>query len=419
MARMRPIKDEIDAANKKAVERVIGAEAALVDMKPAIKAIKGFKPDLVTHAGPPIEWGKMLKVQRLAVINAAMAEGLADTPVKAERMIKRGDIRVEPNHKYGNVSGMCGTTSASCPVMVFEDDVHGNRSTDWMQTDITSFAQTFAKGIQEMEFIKSTFGPVMSETIRHAKGFNMKEMLGQGLQMGDELHGRFDATRGVFANWILPHIVRTGYDKETVGKVGDYLMGIGGRWIGGNMMMGACKVMMDAARGTRGSTVVTAMARNGVDFGIKVAGLGDRWFTGPAGDIKGFLFPGFAEADGAPDIGDSAISESRGLGGMALPASPSQARLFGGGLAEAVEHTRRMRGITLAEDPFFRIPYMDFAGVPVGIDIRKVVNSGVVPRIDTGIAHKDGGHGIIGTGIADAPLEAFRKALLAFGEAYA
>jgi len=410
---------EIDRANKKAVDRIIAAEATLVDMRPALKAIPGFKANLVTHAGPPIQWAKMLKVQKLAVLRAARAEGLADSESKADALIRRGEILVEPNHKYGNVSGMCGVTTASCPVFVFEDKVHGGRSTDWIQTDITSFGQTYEKGIAEINFIKDVFGPVMSETIRHAGGLNMKEMLGQGLQMGDELHGRFDAVRGVFSSMILPHIVRTGFDKETLGRVGDFLYGVGGRWIGGNMMMGACKVMMDAGKGVKQSTVVAAMARNGVEFGIKVSGLGDRWFTGPAGPIKGFLFPGFSASDGAPDIGDSAISESRGLGGSALPASPSQARLFGGGLEESVQHTKEIRRISLAEDPFFRIPYMDFSGVPVGIDIRKVVDTGIVPRIDTGIAHKDGGFGIIGTGIADAPMEAFKKALSAFAEDYA
>ncbi len=410
---------DIDEANKKAVERVIAAEAWLVDLKPAIKAIPGYKRDLITHAGPPIEWAKMVKVQKIAVINAIRAEGLADTPQRAERLVERGEVRVEPNHKYGNVSGMCGVTTASSPVLVFKDTVYGNRSTDWMQTNMTSFGQTYEKGIGELGFVKKTFAPVMAETIRHAKGFNIKEMLTLGLQMGDELHGRFDATRGVLTNWILPHIVRTGFSKETIGKVGDFLMGEGGRWIGGNLMMGACKVMMDAAKGVKCSTVVTAMSRNGVEFGIKVSGLGDSWFTGPAGPIKGFLFPGFKETDGAPDIGDSAISESRGLGGTALPASPSQAMLFGGGMDEAVKHTGEMRRISLAEDPAFRIPYLKFAGVPVGIDIRKVVGTGIVPRIDTGIAHKDGGHGIIGTGIANAPMEAFNKALVAFGEKYA
>jgi Protein of unknown function (DUF1116) len=415
---LKALKEEIDAANARAVKRILTAEAVMVDMKPAGKAISGFKPDLITHAGPPIPWSRMLKVQRLAVVNAARAEGLAQTSAKAESLIRRREILIESNHKYGNVSGMCGATSASCPVMVFRDKRYGNVATDWMQTDITSFAQTYEKGAAEMEFVKSTLGPVLSATIRHAKGFNMKDMLGQGLQMGDELHGRFDATRGVFSTWILPHIVRAGFDGETVGKVGDYLAGMGGRWIGGNMMMGACKVMMDSARGMKYSTVVTAMSRNGVEFGVKVSGLGDKWFTGPAGPIRGFIFPGFSDSDGAPDIGDSAISETRGLGGTALPASPSQARMFGGGLGEAVEHTKAMKRVSLAEDPFFRIPYMEFSGVPVGIDIRKVVDTGVVPRIDTGVAHKDGGFGIIGTGIADAPMEAFRKGLEAFGKEY-
>ncbi len=410
---------EIDEANRKAVDRIISAEALLVDMMPARKAIPGFKDNLITHAGPPISWERMIKVQKIAVINAIRSEGLADTPQQADRLVTTQEVCVKSNHEYGNVSGMCGVTSASSPVFVFKDKIHGNTSTDWMQTDMTSFGDSYERGIKEVEFVRETLAPVMAATIKHAGGFNVKELLVKGLQMGDELHGSFDATRGVFMNWILPHIVRTDFPKETLGKVGDYFMGNGGRWFCGNFMMGGCKVMMDAAKGIKYSTVVTAMARNGVEFGIKVSALGDRWFTGPAGEIKGFLFPGFKAADGAPDIGDSAISESRGLGGTALPASPSQARLFGGELQEAVQHTRAMRKVSIMEDPLFRIPYMDFTGVPVGIDIRKVVEMNTVPRIDTGIAHKDGGHGIIGTGIADAPMEAFKKAIAAFAAEYA
>jgi hypothetical protein len=409
---------EIDEANKKAAERIIAAEAILVDLKPALKAIPGFKADLITHAGPPISWERMVKVQKIAVINAIRSEGLADTPQRADILVRRQEVRVESNQDYGNVSGMCGVTSASSPVLVFRDRVHGNVATDWMQTDLTSFADRYERGIKEVEFVRETLAPVMAATIKQAGGFNVKELLAKGLTMGDELHGSFDATRGVFMNWILPHIIRTGFPKETLGKVGDYFMGNGGRWYCGNLMMGGCKVMMDAARGIKSSTVVTAMARNGVDFGIRVSALGDQWFTGPAGEIKGFIFPGFKATDGAPDIGDSAISESRGLGGTALSASPSQARLFGGALQEAVQHTRAMRKVSIMEDPLFRIPYMDFVGVPVGIDIRKVVETNTVVRIDTGIAHKDGGHGIIGTGIADAPMDAFKKAITAFAAEY-
>lgn len=410
---------EVDEANRKAVDRILAAEAVLVDIKPALKAIPDFRANLVTHAGPPISWDKMLKVQKIAVINAIRAEGLADSPSRADRLVRNGEILVEPNHKYGNVSGMCGATSASSQVLIFRDKIHDHISTDWMQTDLTSFSQKFEVGIKEVEFVNNTLAPVMKATIRHARGFNVKELLSKGLQMGDELHGSFDATRGVFMNWILPHIVRAGFSRETMGRVGDYFMGNGGRWYCGNLMMGACKVMMDAAKGAKYSTIVTVMARNGVDFGIKVSGLGDMWFTGPAGSITGYMFPGFTPADAAPDIGDSAISETRGLGGTALSASPSQARLFGGALQEAVEHTRDMKRISIAEDPMFRIPYMDFIGVPVGIDIRKVVEMNTVPRIDTGIAHKDGGHGIIGTGIAEAPMEAFKKAVAGFAAEYA
>jgi len=387
-------------------------------MKPARDVIPNFKDNLITHAGPPITWERMIKVQKIAVINAIRSEGLADTAEEADKLVARQEVLVEPNHKYGNVSGMCGVTSASNPVFIFKDKVHNNTSTSWMQTDMTSFGDTYERGIKEVMFVRETLGPVMAAIIKRAGGFDVKALLATGLQMGDELHGSFDATRGVFMNWILPHIVRTDFPKETLGEVGDYFMGNGGRWFCGNLMMGACKVMMDAAKGIKYSTVLTAMSRNGVEFGVKVSGLGDSWFTGPAGEIKGFLFPGFTNADRAPDIGDSAISESRGFGATALPASPSQARLFGGGLQEAVQHTRDMQKVSLMEDPFFRIPYMDFVGVPVGIDIRKVVEMNTVPRVDTGIAHKDGGHGIIGTGIADAPMVAFRKAVAAFAAEY-
>lgn len=411
--------EEIDKANRKAVEQILAAEATLVDVKPAIKAIKGFKRDLITHAGPPIEWERMVEVQKVAVVSAIRAEGLADTPQRAERLARNGEIRIEPNHNYGNVSGMCGVTSASSPVMVFKDKVHGNTSTDWMQTDLTSFGDRYDRGIKEVKFVKKILAPLVGAALREGKGFNVKEMLAKGIQMGDELHGSFEACRGVFLNWLLPHAARSGFPKGAIAQVGDYLMGSGGRWYCGNMMMGGCKVMMDAGRGIRYSTVVTAMARNGVDFGVRLSATGDRWFVGPAGPVKGFIFPGFTADDAAPDIGDSAISESRGFGGTALSAAPVQARLFGGGLEEAVHHTRAMKAVSVAEDPVFRIPYMDFAGVPVGIDARKVVETGTVVRIDTGIAHKDGGHGIIGTGIADAPIDAFKKAITAFAAEYA
>jgi hypothetical protein len=413
------LRDEIEQANRKAVDRIFAAEALIVDLKPAIKAIPGYKANLVTHAGPPIEWDRMCKVQKLAVINAIRFEGLADTPEKADRRVRTGEVLVEPNHNYDNVSGMCGVTSASMPVFVVQDKVHGNQAYDWQQTDMTSFGQSYEEGVKEIEFVQNTLAPVMAAAIRHAGGLNVKQLLAQGLQMGDELHGLFDATRGAFLGWILPHILRTDFPKETLAQVGDYFNTYGGRWYCGNMMMGACKVMMDSARGIKYSTIVTAMARNGVEFGIKVSGMGDKWFLGPASPITGFMFPGFKVEESELDIGDSAISETRGLGGTALPSSPSQARLLGEDFQTAVNHTRAMREVSVSEDQLFRIPYMDFSGVPVGIDIRKVVQTSIVPKIDTGMAHKEGGHGIIGTGITEAPIQAFKNAVVAFAAQYA
>jgi len=408
---------EIDEANKKAVERILSAECTLVDISPAIKAIPGFKSNLITHAGPPIEWKRMCQPQKLSIIHLIIYEGLADTPKKAERLVETGDVKIEPNHNYGNVSGMCGATSASLPVFVIKNKVHGNIAYNWQQTDITAFGDKYEKN-KEIQFVQEILAPVMKATIKETGGVNIKELLAKGLQMGDELHGSFEACRGILMNWILPHIVKTGFPKETLVQVGEYFLSREGRWYCGNLMMGACKAMMDPARDIKYSTIVTAMSRNGVDFGIQISSLGNRWFTGPAGAIKGFTFPGYKQEDSTPDIGDSAISETRGLGGTATPASPSHARFMGESFQNAVNHTKLMREVSVAEDPMFRIPYLDFAGVPVGIDMRKVVETGIVPKINTAMAHKEGGHSMIGVGVANAPIECFKEALKAFIEKY-
>lgn len=410
---------KIDEANKKAVEKILSAECVLVDIKPAIEAISGFKSDLITYAGPPIEWERMCRPQKLAIINLVIYEGLADTPEKAERLVKTGEVIIEPNHNYGNVSGMCGATSASMPVFVIENKVHGNIAYNWQQTDLTAFGDKYEK-VKEIEFVQKISAPVMKATIKEAGGVDLKALLAKGLQMGDELHGSFYACNAIFVSWILPHIVKTDFPKDTLAQVGNYFLSKGGSWYCGNLMMGACKAMMDVARDIKYSTVVTAMSRNGVEFGIQVSGLGNQWFTGPAGVIRGYTFPGldFKQEDSTLDIGDSAISETRGLGGTAISASPAHARFMGESFRDAVNHTKLMREVSVAEDPTFRIPYLDFVGVPVGIDIRKVVETGNVPKINTGMAHKEGGHPIIGAGIANAPIECFKKALKAFVEKY-
>ena len=247
------VASEINEANKKAVEKILSAESILVDIKPAIKAIPGFKSNLITHAGPPIKWERMCRPQKLAIINLIIYEGLADAPEKAERLVKAREVIIEPNHNYGNVSGMCGATSASMPVFIVENKVHGNIAYNWQQTDLTAFGDKYEK-VKEVEFVQKILAPVIKATIKEAGGINLKELLAKGLQMGDELHGSFDACRSVLVSWILPHIVKTDFPKDTLAQVGNYFLSKEGRWYCGNLMMGACKAMMDAARNIKYST---------------------------------------------------------------------------------------------------------------------------------------------------------------------
>jgi hypothetical protein len=407
----------IQEANEEAAKKILEADCRLIDIEPAGKVVPDFKSDMFTHAGPPISWERMCKPQKLAITNLIMYEGLADAPEKAERLAETGEVLIEPNHNHDAVSGMCGVTSASLPVLVVENSVHGNTAYCLQQTSMTAFGAKYETK-SELDFVRESLGPVLKATIKEAGGFPLKELLATGLQMGDELHGRLDATRGIFVGWILPHIVKTDFPKDTLSQVGGYFLSPQGRWYGGNLMMASCKAMMDPAKNIEYSTVVSAMSRNGVDYGIQVGGLGTEWFTAPAGKIVGFTFPGYRQEDSTPDIGDSAISESRGLGGTAAPAAPGHARFVGKDFKDAVAHTNQMYDVSITEDPLFQIPYLDFRGVPVGIDIRKVVETGTVPLINTAMAHKDGGHPMIGAGKADAPMECFKGALVAFVKKY-
>ncbi len=412
------ISSKIEEANEEAVKKILSAECNLIDIDTASKVIPGYRSDLFTHAGPPITWERMCRTQKYAITNLIMYEGFADTPEKAERLAATGEVTIEPNHNYDAVSGMCGATSASLPVLVVKNKVHDNTSYCLQQTSLTAFGNKYETS-HELDFAREILAPVMKATIKEAGGIKLKEILAAGLQMGDELHGKLDAVRGIFVSALLPYIVKTDFSKDTLAKVGEYFNSHAGRWYGGNLMMASCKAMMDPAKGIKHSTIVTAMSRNGTDFGIQVGGLGDEWFTGPAGKIIGYTFPGYRQEDSTLDLGDSAISEARGFGGTAAPASPGHSRFVGREFKDAIEHTKKMYEICQTEDSLFQIPYLDFAGIPVGIDIRKVVETGITPIINTGMAHKDGGHPMIGGGRADAPMECFKGALVAFAEKYA
>jgi hypothetical protein len=354
-----------------------------------------------------------------AIRGAIIYEELADTGEKADRLVERGEVQVsEPCHHHQAVGSMCGVTSASMPMWVVENRVHGNRAYMFLTQGDLNFGAYDEKVVEHQRWVRDTLAPAFKAALKESKGVDLKAILARGLQMGDECHSRFLASTADFVREMNPLLSSTGLGKDLLVEVGRFLADPQNDWFFGNLMMPACKAMMDPAMGIKGSTIVVAMARNGVEFGIRVSGLGERWFTAPANRIKGVFWPPFKEEDGNPDLGDSAISETRGLGGTAIAAAPALAKGLGLTFRDALDHTNEMFEIYVAKDNNFFIPTMDFVGAPVGIDIRKVAETGIVPVVDTAAAHKDPGHRMIGTGRARAPVECFNKALRAFAEEY-
>jgi len=257
---------------------------------------------------------------------------------------------------------------------------------------------------------------VLKEAIDLVGGVDIKALLAEALHMGDEGHNRNKAGSILFLKALAPGIAKAAPNSEVAA---DILKAIGDNALAVlNPVMAACKAMADAGHGVEGSTVVTVMARNGTDFGIRVSGLGDQWFTGPVGQPKGLYFPGFTAEDGSGDIGDSTITETAGIGGFAMAAAPAIVTFVSGTPQDAINTTMEMYEITTAEHKYFNIPFLGFRGTPTGIDIRKVVETGITPRINTGIAHKNAGVGQVGAGLVRPPMNIFEESLLAFAERY-
>jgi hypothetical protein len=277
------------------------------------------------------------------------------------------------------------------------------------------FGGNDAEVLARLRWLAEVLGPALSGALQAHGGVALKPLIGRGLAMGDEMHQRNVACTSLLIRTLAPALARTARNAETLAAALDFMAANDQFFLNIAMAMG--KAIMDPVRGVAGSTVVSAMCRNGTDFGIRVSGLGDRWFTAPVEMPRGLYFPGFSAADANPDMGDSTIVETIGLGGFAMAASPAVAGFVGAGsAADAIEHTRRMVEITVARNPDWSIPALDFAGVPTGIDIRKVLETGIAPTINTGIAHRKPGVGQVGAGVVNAPLACFERALLAFAE---
>jgi len=410
-----PIGARVAAANAEVVRRILAAQPVLVDVRPAAEIVPGLGGRTILHAGPPIEWSRMCGPVQGAVIGAVLYEGWADSPDAARRLADAGEIAFAPCHHHGAVGPMAGVVSPSMPVAVVEDAASGRRASATLNEGlgkVLRFGAYGAEVLERLRWMASVLAPALARALGARGAVDLRSITAQALSMGDECHNRNVAATSLFARLIAPALVRTSPGAVAAAAL-DFLEANNHFYL--NLSMAAAKCALDGAHGVAGSTVVTAMARNGVEFGIRVSGAGDGWFTAPATVPDGLYFPGYGAADANPDLGDSAITETMGLGGFAMAAAPAIARFVGGTADDAVAHTRAMAAITLAGNPQYAIPALGFAGTPTAIDCRRVVDSGVAPVIDTGIAHREAGVGQIGAGIARAPLACFTAALGAVG----
>jgi hypothetical protein len=401
----------VKAANAEAVRRLVAAEPVLVDCVPAAEAL-GLEPCTVLHAGPPIRWEAMCPPLQGAVVGAIRYEGWAAGEEAAVDLAAGGRVRFEPCHHRGAVGPMAGIVTRSMPVFVVENRAFGNRACATVNEGlgrVLRFGANDESVLGRLAWLRDEAGPLLGQALRRAGGIDLRPLMAQALWMGDEMHQRNVAASALLLRALGPWLAREAAGPALV-RLLEFIAGNDQFFL--NLAMAAAKAATDPLIGVAGSTVVATMARNGTEFGIRVAGAGERWFTAPVNTPEGLFFPGFGPADANPDLGDSAIVETLGLGGMAMAASPAVARFVGaGGLAEALRVTEEMREIVLDEHPHFRIPTQDGRGVPVGIDVRRVVATGITPLINTGIAGRKAGLGQVGAGTVRAPLACFTAAL--------
>jgi hypothetical protein len=416
----RSARVDVEAANAKAVERILKGKPMLVGVGVAKDVVPGMRPNLVLHAGPPVTWDRMCGPMRGAVIGGLIYEGLARDRAEAEKLASSGKVDFEPCHHHSAVGPMAGVMTSRMPVWIIENETYGNRAYATFNEGLGKVLRYGAfsdEVLDRLKWMETDLAPVISEALSLHGPIDMRSIIAQVLQMGDEGHNRNRAGTSIVIRELAPSLVMLDEPKEKLSKVLSFMNANDHFFL--NLTMPSSKCVVDAAAGIEGSTVITTQARNGTDFGIRVSGLGDRWFTGPAGIVDGLYLPGFTAADAAPDIGDSVITETAGIGGFAMAAAPAIVKFVGGTPADAIAFTERMYEITLAESEVYKIPVLDFRGTPTAIDLRKVVEKGILPVINTGIAHKEPGVGMVGAGLVKPPENCYRDALAAFAEKYA
>ena len=409
----------IESANQTAVDRMMSARPILTGVARAKDVIPGMRDNLILHAGPPISWARMSGPLRGAIIGALIFEGQAANENDALALIERGEIEFAPCHEHNTVGPMAGVISASMQVYVVKNAEHGNMAYSNLNEGygkVLRYGAYSDEVLTKLRWMNEVLGPAIGAALAQTDGLDLRALMTEALHMGDEGHNRNKAGSVLYLKWLAPHLARTMKNSEELAKVlqfiGDNALSVL------NPVMAACKAMCDAAHGIAGSTIVTAMCRNGTDFGVRVSGLTGQWFIAAAQIPVGLFFTGYTQDDANPDIGDSAITETAGVGGFAMATAPAIVTFVGGSPKDAINATLEMYEITTAEHKQFNIPALDFRGTPTGIDVRKVVELGITPRINTGIAHKRAGVGQVGAGLVRPPLDIFEQALIAFADQY-
>lgn len=410
----------IDEANQAVISKIVAGSPFLLDVVPANTVIKEFNEGKVLlHAGPPITYDKMVDPIQGACIGAVLFEGWAENETDARMLLESGEVTLMPCHHVNAVGPMGGITSGNMAVLVVENRTDGNVAYCTMNEGIGAvlrFGAYSDEVVTRLHWMRNVLCPVLSKALKTKEsGLNVNVMIAKSIAMGDEFHQRNIAASLVFLKEMAPSIVALEIDKKEKEEVIKFLADTDQFFL--NIMMAAAKAVMDGARMIQEGTVVTAMCRNGYEFGIRIAGMGDEWFTGPVNTPQGLYFSGFTEEDAAPDMGDSAITETFGVGGMAMIAAPAVTRFVGsGGFQDALNTSNEMKEICIDQNPNFTVPTWDFQGICLGIDAAKVVETGITPVINTGIANKKAGLGQIGAGTVHPPIDCFEKAVLAYAK---
>ncbi|MFW9930316.1 MAG: DUF1116 domain-containing protein [Candidatus Thorarchaeota archaeon] len=413
------IKESISNANSEALQKMNSVTPYLVDIKEAIEIIPGMTKNTILHAGPPIEWDKMCDPMKGAIAGILVYENLVNT-FKEGYEYAKDNLNFSPNHDLGVVGPMTGITAPHQPVFVLEDRETGKKSFCTLNEGrgkVLRFGGWDESVLTNLLWMKEILAPILKKAIVHSGGINIKQLIAESLHMGDEAHNRNRSGTYLFLSQILPHILDTETDHELIKEVIGFIVR-NADIFHLNLSMPHSKLIADAAREIEYCSLVVALARNGVETGIQVSGLGRKWFTSPAPLVSGLYFPGYSINDSCPDLGDSTITETIGLGGFSMANAPAIVNFVGGSSNDAIKRTEMMYEITAGRNTSFTIPILDFKTSPMGIDIRKVVESNQPPLINTGISHKKAGIGQIGAGLTEAPLKMFIESLKAFAGKY-